>query len=71
MEKFLTVVAEIFEVDPKDISMKTKYGEYEIWDSLMMMKLIMEIEAEYGCQIPIEKAAVIKTLEDLYQYTQN
>lgn len=68
MEKFLELIAEIMEVDRRDISLETKYGEFESWDSLMMMRLMMEVEEEYGCIIPIEDASKIKTIRDLYQY---
>ncbi len=66
----MNIVADVIEVDVNDISLDIKYGEFESWDSLMMMRLIMEIEEEYGCTIPIEDVAKIKTLNDLYMYTQ-
>lgn len=70
MEKFLEFVAEIFEVDMNDISMETEYKKFEKWDSLMMMNLVMEVEAEYGVMIPMEKFGDIKTLQDLYNFTK-
>ena len=66
MEEFLNFVAEVMEVEPADISMETKYKEYEKWDSLMMLTLIMEIEAEYGVSIPMEKLGDVKKMADLY-----
>lgn len=71
MEKFLALASDILEVDPEEISLETAYGAFESWDSLRMMRLIMEIEAEYDVVIPIEHAAKIKTLNDLYQYSQS
>lgn len=68
-EKFLEFVADIMETEPDDISMETRYKEYEKWDSLMMMNLIMEIEDEYSVSIPLETAGNIKTLKDLYGLT--
>lgn len=69
MERFINFVANILEVDVSEISLYTEYGEFDAWDSLKMMRLIMEIEEEYGCIIPIENTARIKTLNDLYKYT--
>lgn len=69
MEKFIKFIAEILGVEPNEISLETKYGELAEWDSLMMMRLIMEIEEEYNCVIPIEDAAKIKSINDLYCYT--
>ena len=54
MDKFLEFVADIMEVDASEISMDTLYKEGR-WDSIMMLTLIMEIEAEYKVSIPIEK----------------
>ena len=68
-DKFLEFVAEIMEVETEEISMDTVYKEFEKWDSLMMMNLIMEIEDEYEVTIPLEIAGKIKTLKDLYDLT--
>ena len=43
----------------------TRYKE-GVWDSLMMITLVMELEAEYGVSIPLEKMGGVKTLRDLY-----
>lgn len=68
MEKeFLKFVAEIMGVDESELSMETKYKEFEPWDSLMMMTLIMELEAEYDIDIPIERIGDYKMLQDLFQ----
>ena len=66
MEKFLSFVAGIMEVDVSAISMETEYKRYEKWDSLMMLTLVMELEAEYGVSIPMESLGNVKTLADLY-----
>ena len=65
-EKFLEFVADVMEVDVSEIGMGTVYKEYEPWDSLMMLTLVMELEDEYGVSIPVEKLNGVKTLEDLY-----
>ena len=70
MEGFLEFVADVMEVDAEDISLDTKYKEYEKWDSLMMLTLVMEIEAEYGVSIPMEKLGEVKTLADLKGFVE-
>ena len=66
MEKeFINFVADVLNVDPNSLSMETKY-KTDGWDSLKMMTLIMEIEAEYDVNIPIEKVSSIVNLRDLY-----
>ena len=67
MEKFLSFVAEVFEVDAAEICMETQYKIYEKWDSLKMLVLVMELEAEYEVSIPLESLIKVKTLNDLYK----
>lgn len=50
--------------------MDTAYGEHEKWDSMMMLRLIMEVEEEYEISIPLEDAWKIKTLADVYRYVE-
>lgn len=70
MQDFLTFVAGVMQVDPAEISGETRFKEYKKWDSLMHMRLVMEIEEEYDVEIPIEEVPMIKTLNDFYKYTQ-
>ncbi len=68
MEKdYLEFVAKVMETDPNEISMETRYCEYEKWDSLMMLTLMMELEAKYDKSIPVEKLGDVKTLADMYE----
>ena len=70
MEKrFLILIAEVMDVEREDISMETRYEEFEKWDSLMMLNLIMECEQEFNIIIPMEKIGKISTLGDLYALT--
>lgn len=66
--KFLEFAAEVMGVETADVSMDMEYKS-GVWDSLMMMTLIMETEAEYGISIPIEKIGSFKTLRDIYELT--
>ena len=64
MKRFLEFVAEIMEAD--QVTMDTPYKEGK-WDSLMMLTLVMELEAEYSVSIPMESLGDVKTLADLYE----
>ena len=68
MERFLSFVAQVMEEDQVDIDLPYREGK---WDSLMMLTLIMEIEAEYGVSIPMEKVGTIKKLRDLWVIVQD
>lgn len=70
MDTFLEFVAEILDVGTEEISMDTRYKEFGKWDSLMMLTLVMEIEAEYSVSIPMEKLGTIKTMADLYEFVK-
>ncbi len=67
MEKFLAFVAEVMEEDEVSMDMPYKEGK---WDSLMMLTLVMELEAEYGVSIPMEKVGEVKTLADIYEFVK-
>ena len=69
MQEFLKLIADVMEVDPSEISEDTAYGEFEKWDSLMHMRLVMVVEDEYDVEIPIDEVPEIKTLKALYKYT--
>ncbi len=68
-DKFLSFVANVLNIDVKKISMDSKYGDVENWDSVMMLNLVMELEEEYGCSIPIEKISKGISLRELYNLT--
>ena len=66
-EKFMAVMAELFEENADALSMDMEYKKYEKWDSL---KMIMELEDVFDISIPIEKISSVKTLQDLYTVIQ-
>lgn len=65
-EKFLNTVAEILETEVSDLSMDIEYKNFEKWDSLHMMNLVMELEEVFDISIPLEKLAGVKKLSDLF-----
>ena len=64
-QRFLEFVAEIMEEDQISMDMPYKKGK---WDSLMMLTLVMEMEAEYGISIPMESLGSVTTLADMYAF---
>ena len=70
MQDFIRFVADVMEVDPSEISEETKRGEHEKWDSLMHLRLVMEIEEEYDIEIPIDEVPNIATIGDFYKYIE-
>ena len=66
MDTFLEFVAKVFKDDVKNISLDLKYGEYDKWDSMAHLRLIMEAEEKYGIDVPFDQITEIRTLRDLY-----
>lgn len=69
-DKFLEFIASVMDVEVSEISLETTYGDFEPWDSMMMLTLIMETEDEYDVTIPMEEVGKIKTLNDLFAYVE-
>lgn len=70
MQDFIEFIASVMEVDPSELTADTAYGTIEKWDSLMHMRMVMEIEEEYDVEIPIEEIPNIKSLRDFYKYIE-
>lgn len=70
MHNFIEFIAGVMEVDPETLNEDTTYGQHEKWDSLMHMRLVMEVEEKYDTEIPIDEVPNIKTLRDLYSYVE-
>ena len=70
MQELINFIAGVMELDPSELSEETAYGTIEKWDSLMHMKLVMEIEEEFDTEIPIDEVPNIKTIRDFYKYIE-
>ena len=68
MEKFMDLVAEVFEVEPEEVTMETDFRE-ELPDfsSLVGFSLIVMMEDEYGVRVPVDEFLACKTVGDLYR----
>ena len=69
-ERFLTFVAKLFNVDRANVSLDTEYMSLPEWDSLMQLRLVMEVEAEFSCEIPIDEVPNLNTLRKFYEYVE-
>lgn len=70
MQDFIVFIAGVMEVNPSELNEDVAYGTIEKWDSLMHLRMVMEIEEEYGVEIPIDEIPNIKTLKDFYKYIE-
>ena len=68
MEDFIELVAEVFEVEPEDITMDTVFREeIEEFSSLVGFSLIVMMEDEYGVKVSVDEFLECKTIGDLYK----
>lgn len=66
--EFLAFVAGILEVPAESLSLESAYESVPGWDSVMQLRLVMELTAEYGIDIPVDEIADIKRLGQFYAY---
>lgn len=67
-QEFLTFVADVLDVPVESISLDTAYESLPEWDSVMQLRLTLEIGTEYDVEIPVDEIAEIKTLGAFYKY---
>ncbi|MCI9462976.1 MAG: acyl carrier protein [Lachnospiraceae bacterium] len=70
-EKLQQVIAQVLNVDPKEITPETTFMEDLGADSLDIFQIIMGIEEEFDIEIPAEDAEHITTVEEAVQLIQN
>ena len=67
-EEFLEFVASVLGVGRESVSLETAYGSILEWDSVMHLRLVMEIQEKYGVDIPIERVPEVKTLREFFEF---
>ena len=68
MDKFIELAAEVFEVEPDEITMDTVFRqEIEGFNSLVGFALIVMMEDEYGVRVSVDEFLECKTVGDLYK----
>lgn len=70
MEEFLEFVATVLDVGREGLSLEMAFGAVPEWDSVMHLRLVMEIQDHYGVDIPLEKVPELKTLGDFYGFVR-
>lgn len=71
LERIKEILAASFDVDIETLTADTKIAEDLGADSLDIVEILMDIESEYGIEIPDEDIESIKTIGDAAEYIQN
>ena len=69
-DEFLEFVATVLGTGREGLSLETAFGSVPEWDSVMHLRLVMEIQDRYGVDIPLEKVPELKTLGDFYAFVR-
>ena len=67
MQQFLELVAEIFEIEPEEITMDTLFRDLEDFSSMVGFSLIIMMEDEYGTKVSVDEFMECNTIGDLYK----
>ncbi|MCH3983915.1 MAG: acyl carrier protein [Lactobacillus delbrueckii] len=67
-DKIATLIADNFQLDKDKITMDTNFTKDLDADSIDLVEFIMQLEDEFGAEIPDEDAAKIITVADAVAY---
>ena len=67
MEQFLELVADVFEVEPEEITMDTVFRDMDDFSSLVGFSLIVMMEDEYDTKVSVDEFMDCVTIEYLYK----
>ena len=68
LEKMKDLIAEQLNVDPSEVSENANFQDDLGADSLDLFELVMNLEEEYGIEIPTEELETLKTVGDVINY---
>ncbi len=68
LEKIKEITADRLDVDEADVTPEASFREDLEADSLDLVELIMELEEQFGMEIPDEEAEKITTVEQAVEY---
>ncbi|GHN20041.1 acyl carrier protein [Lactobacillus delbrueckii] len=70
-DKIATLIADNFQLDKDKITMDTNFAKDLDADSIDLVEFIMQMEDEFGAEIPDEDAAKIITVADAVAYIKS
>ncbi|CAM3497189.1 acyl carrier protein [Erysipelothrix sp. HDW6B] len=70
-EKIKEIVAEILDVEVATIAEDASILDDLGADSIAVMEIVMELEGEYGVEVPTEDILTLKTVNDIVAYIES
>lgn len=71
LEKMRKYISEELNVDESEIQMDTSFQDDLGADSLDLYELVMNLEDEYGIEIPVEELQKMTTVGDVIRYLKS
>lgn len=71
LEKIREIIAEQLNCEEETIGMDTSFKDDLGADSLDLFELVMDLEEEYGLEIPAEELTDMETVGDVIEYLRN
>ena len=70
LEKIKEILAEQLNIDPEDVVEGASFRDDLGVDSLDLFELLLNLEEEYGFEIPAEDMESLQTVGDVIEYLQ-
>lgn len=67
-ERIRELIADNFEIDENKVTMATNFKEDLQADSINLVEFILQLEDEFGAEIPDEEAEKISSVSDAVNY---
>lgn len=71
LEKMKELIADQLSVDPSEVVESASFESDLNADSLDLFELVMNLEEEYGIEIPTEELETLKTVGDVMNYLKD
>lgn len=68
LEKKIELLADVFEVEPKEIVVEQKLDDFDAWDSMSKLSLIVMMDDELGKKLTGEQIMEFQTLGDIMDF---
>ncbi|MNW55785.1 acyl carrier protein [compost metagenome] len=66
-EKVQMIVSEIMEVPIEGVNINSQKYDFENWDSLNQLNLVMEIESKFNISLNLDEMAEINSIRDILE----
>ena len=70
LEKKIELLADLFEVEPEEIVTEQRLDEFDAWDSMSKLSLIVLMDDECGKKLTGEQILKFQTMGDILDFME-